>query len=147
MISPVARTIVPDVLEEQSLVTLAPSASVAEAVEMMTARHIGAIPITDGGRLVGIFTERDVVTRVVSIGRDASKTPLGEVMTRNPAVLGPKDSVRAALDLMNNRRFRHLPIVAGDKLLGIVSIRDLYRSVVDQMEADIILLAEGLLQG
>jgi CBS domain-containing protein len=147
MISPVARTIVPDVLEEQSLATLAPSASVAEAVEIMTSRHIGAIPITEGGRLVGIFTERDVVTRVVSAGRDVTKTPLGDVMTPNPAVLGPKDSVRAALDLMNSRRFRHLPIVAGDRLLGIVSIRDLYRSVIDQMEADIILLAEGLLQG
>jgi CBS domain-containing protein len=147
MISPVTRTIVPDVIQEQALATLAPSDLVSAAVEMMTSRHIGAIPVTDGGRLVGIFTERDVVTRVVAAGRNVVTTPLSDVMTPNPAVLGPKDSVRAALDLMNSRRFRHLPIVAGSKLLGIVSIRDLYRSVVDQMEADIILLAEGLLQG
>lgn len=147
MIQTAARTIIPDVIQEQSLVTLPPSATVAAAIDLMVTRHIGAIPVTENGKLIGIFTERDVVTRVVSAGLDAARTPLSAVMTPDPVVLGPGDSTRSALDLMNHGRFRHLPVMAGGALMGIVSIRDLYRSVVDQMESDIILLAEGLLQG
>jgi CBS domain-containing protein len=147
MIQPIARTIIPDVIQEQELATLPSSAMTSAAIELMVARRVGAIPIADSGRLVGIFTERDVVIRVVSAGLDAARTPLSQVMTPDPAVLLPGDSVRAALDLMNQRHFRHLPVIGGGRLMGIVSIRDLYRSVVDQMEADIILLAEGLLQG
>jgi CBS domain-containing protein len=147
MIQPIARTIIPDVIQEQELATLPPSATVATAIELMVSRRIGAVPISDGGRLIGIFTERDVVTRVVAGGLDAAKTALRMVMTPDPAVLAPGDSVRSALDLMNCRHFRHLPVIGGGRLMGIVSIRDLYHSVVDQMEADIILLAEGLLQG
>jgi CBS domain-containing protein len=147
MIQPIARTIIPDVIQEQALATLPPSAMASAAIELMVARRIGAIPIADSGRLVGIFTERDVVTRVVAAGLDATRTPLSKVMTPDPAVLSPSDSVRSALDLMNQRHFRHLPVIGNGRLMGIVSIRDLYRSVVDQMEADIILLAEGLLQG
>jgi CBS domain-containing protein len=147
MIQPIARTIIPDVIQEQELATLPSSAMTSAAIELMVARRVGAIPIADSGRLVGIFTERDVVIRVVSAGLDAARTPLSQVMTPDPAVLLPGDSVRAALDLMNQRHFRHLPVIGGGRLMGIVSIRDLYRSVVDEMEADIILLAEGLLQG
>jgi CBS domain-containing protein len=116
-------------------------------VELMAKRRIGAVPIVDKGRLVGIFTERDVVLRIVAAGRDPNKTTLAKVMTPDPDTLEPGDSVRAALDLMQAGHFRHLPVVDGGRLIGIVSIRDLYQSVVDQMGADIILLAEGLLQG
>ena len=105
------------------------------------------VPVSDNGRLIGIFTERDVVTRVVSAGLDGAKTALRTVMTPDPAVLAPSDSVRSALDLMNRGHFRHLPVIGGGRLMGIVSIRDLYRSVVEQMDSDIIVLAEGLLQG
>jgi CBS domain-containing protein len=113
----------------------------------MAKRRIGAVPVVDKGRLVGIFTERDVVLRIVAAGRDPNKTALAKVMTPDPETLEPGDSVRAALDLMRSGHFRHLPVVDGDRLVGIISIRDLYQSVVDQMGADIILLAEGLLQG
>ncbi|HVR68094.1 MAG TPA: CBS domain-containing protein [Verrucomicrobiae bacterium] len=147
MLQPVARTIIPDVIQEQELATLPPSASVAAAIELMVSRRIGAVPVSDNGRLIGIFTERDVVTRVVSAGLDAAKTALRTVMTPDPAVLTPGDSVRSALDLMNRGHFRHLPVIGAGRLMGIVSIRDLYRSVVEQMESDIIMLAEGLLQG
>ena len=146
MIQPIARTIIPDVIQEQALAALPPSATVAAAIELMLSRRIGAVPVSDDGRLIGIFTERDVVTRVVAGDLDAAKTALRMVMTPDPAVLAPGDSVRSALDLMNQRHFRHLPVIGCGRLMGIVSIRDLYSSVVDQMEADIMLLAEGLLQ-
>lgn len=147
MLQPIARTIIPDVIQEQELALLPPSATVAAAIKLMVSRRIGAVPVSDNGRLIGIFTERDVVTRVVAAGLDAPKTALRTVMTPDPAVLAPGDSVRFALDLMNQRHFRHLPVIGDGRLMGIVSIRDLYRCVVDQMESDIILLAEGLLQG
>jgi CBS domain-containing protein len=147
MLQPIARTIIPDVIQEQELALLPPSATVAAAIKLMVSRRIGAVPVSDDGRLIGIFTERDVVTRVVAAGLDAPNTALCTVMTPDPAVLAPGDSVRSALDLMNQRHFRHLPVIGDGRLMGIVSIRDLYRCVVDQMESDIILLAEGLLQG
>jgi len=144
---PIARTIVPDVIREQRLVTLSTDDTVHAAVDLMAERRIGAVPVVDKGRLVGIFTERDVVTRVVRGSHDPQETTLGTVMTPDPETLAPGDTVREALDLMQEGHFRHLPVLDGDRLIGIVSIRDLYRSVVDQMGADIILLAEGLLQG
>jgi CBS domain-containing protein len=144
---PVGRTIIPDVISEQRLVTLSTRDTVRTAVELMAERRIGAVPVVEKGKLVGIFTERDVVTRVVKAGRAADKTALAKVMTPDPETLTPDDTVREALDRMRDGHFRHLPVVNRGRLVGIVSIRDLYQSVIDQMGADIILLAEGLLQG
>jgi len=144
---PIGLTIVPDVIREQRLVTLSPRDTARTAVELMAKRRIGAVPVVDKGKLVGIFTERDVVLRIVAAGRNPDKTTLAKVMTPNPSTLAPDDTVRDALDLMQQGHFRHLPVVERGRLIGIVSIRDLYQSVVDQMGADIILLAEGLLQG
>jgi CBS domain-containing protein len=143
---PLARTIVPDIVDRQRLIVLPEEATVATAVDTMREKHVGAILIANAGRLMGIFTERDVVFRVVAEGRDPHATRLADVMTRAPTTLKPGDTVRDALDLMEQGQFRHLPVVEADMLVGIVSVRDLYRSVVDQMSTDIILLAEGLLQ-
>jgi CBS domain-containing protein len=108
---------------------------------------MGAVLIVDNAKLVGIVTERDIAVRVVAAGLDAVATKLAKVMTPDPDTLKPTDTVRAALDLMARRGYRHLPVLRRGKLVGMVSIRDLYRSVVDQLEADILMLAEGLVQG
>lgn len=144
---PVERTLVPDVVNGQSLVTLPSSASVLEAARLMAERRLGAILVLDQGALTGIVTERDIAVRVVAAGRDPARTRLGAVMTPDPDTLKPGATVRAALDLMARRGYRHLPVKQGKKLVGMVSIRDLYRCVVDQTEADLLLLAEGLVQG
>lgn len=144
---PVERTIVPHVVAEQELVTFPRRASVRTAAEAMARRRIGAVLVVEDGRLLGIFTERDVVTRVVACGGDPDRTTLGAVMTPDPDTIGPGDSVAAALERMSHAGYRHLPVVDGGDLIGIVSIRDLHRSVKDKMEADIILLAESLVQG
>jgi len=145
---PVEHTIVPHAIHDQDMTTFQRAAMVREAVNMMAERRIGAVPIVDeSGQLIGIFTERDVITRVVAPGRDPNTTPLGEVMTANPDTVKSSDAVLHALDMMNTKRYRHLPVVDRDKLVGIVSIRDLYRSVKEQMDSDIMLLAEALLQG
>lgn len=144
---PVERTIVPHVIAEQVLATFPRAASVREAAATMASRRIGAVLIVEDGHLLGIFTERDVVTRVVATGGNPDRVTLGEVMTPDPDTIGPDDSVALALERMSQAGYRHLPVVDGARLIGIVSIRDLHRSVKDQMEADIILLAESLVQG
>jgi CBS domain-containing protein len=144
---PVSRTIIPDVVRDQVLATLPSTATVSAAATLMAQRRMGAVLIVDNAKLVGIVTERDIAVRVVAAGLDAVATRLGKVMTPDPDTLKPNDTVRAALDLMARRGYRHLPVLRRGKLVGMVSIRDLYRSVVDQLEADILMLAEGLVQG
>ncbi|HAY47848.1 MULTISPECIES: CBS domain-containing protein [Thalassospira] len=130
--------IVPGVVKEQSLATLNPADSVMDAVNLMTERKIGAVIIVDNqAKLAGIFTERDLVNRVVGKGLDAANVPLSKVMTADPDTLGPNDTAMNALDLMSARRYRHLPVVDGDKVIGMVSIRDLFNVVKAQLEEDV----------
>jgi len=130
--------IVPGVVKEQSIATLNPADSVMDAVTLMSERKIGAVIIVDdSAKLAGIFTERDLVNRVVAKGIDASTVPLSQVMTSNPDTLGPHDTAMNALDLMSARRYRHLPVVDGDKVIGMVSIRDLFNVVKAQLEEDV----------
>ena len=130
--------IVPGVIKEQSLATLNPADSVMDAVNLMTERKIGAVIIVDNSaKLAGIFTERDLVNRVVAKGLDAASVPLSKVMTVGPDTLGPHDTAMNALDMMSARRYRHLPVVDGDTVIGMVSIRDLFNVVKAQLEEDV----------
>ena len=144
---PVEHTIVPHAIHDQQLVAFAPDAVVREVVDAMAKRRFGAVPVVENGKLVGIFTERDVLVRVVAARKDPETTRLAEVMTANPDTVKSSDAVLHALELMNQHGYRHLPVVDGDRLIGVVSIRDLYRSVKEQMDSDILLLAETLIQG
>jgi CBS domain-containing protein len=144
---PTERRIVPDVISApQELATVSPEMTVADAAALMAKRHIGAILVVEKGKLVGIFTERDALVRVLAKKKSPAKTLLSEVMTRNPDTIQPSESTIGALDMMSQRGYRHLPVLDGDTLYGIISIRDLYRSVKQQMEEDILLLAETLIQ-
>lgn len=144
---PTDRKIVPDVITApQDLATVTPKVTVAEVSELMATRRIGAILVVEKGKLAGIFTERDALVRVIAKGVDPKTTTVSEVMTRNPDTIQPTESVQTALDLMAERGYRHLPVIDDGKLYGIISIRDLYRSVKAQMEEDILLLAEMLIQ-
>ncbi|RCK41703.1 CBS domain-containing protein [Thalassospira xiamenensis] len=130
--------IVPGVVKEQSIATLNPADSVMDAVNMMTERKIGAVIIVDNNaRLAGIFTERDLVNRVVAKGLDAASTRLKQVMTANPDTLAPGDTAMNALELMSARRYRHLPVLDGENVVGMVSIRDLFNVVKAQLEEDL----------
>lgn len=144
---PTERTIVPHCIHGQEPITLPRDTIVREAVQLMARRRIGAIMIVEDDKLLGIFTERDAMIRIVAEARDPDKTTLGEVMTPDPQTVKASDSVVLALDLMSQRGFRHLPVMEGGQLYGIVSIRDLYRNVKEQMDDDILMLAETLIQG
>ncbi len=144
---PVERTIVPYAIGVQRLVTMSPMTPVNSAAREMTERRIGAVLVVDEGQLQGIFTERDALTRVLAASLDPATTLIADVMTHNPDTIGPDESVAYALSMMNERGYRHLPVVDGETLVGIVSIRDLYRSIKAQMDSDLVMLAETLIQG
>lgn len=130
------RKIVPDVISGvQNIATASSSMSVREASIAMASRRIGAVVVVDAaGRLAGIFTERDVMTKVVAGRRDPDATTLAEVMTPNPDTIGPDDAAGEALDMMRKHGYRHLPVVDGTRLIGIVSVRDLYATALGELE-------------
>ena len=109
----------------KALVYVHPGASVSEAAHMMARAHIGAVVVLDEGRLIGIFTERDLLNRVIVTGMEPKETKIVEVMTRNVAVARADDSCTKCLEMMQKVGCRHLPIVEGDRLIGIISMRDL----------------------
>lgn len=121
------RRLIPDVVQNQDLLKLPGSATVREAARRMKSRRVGAVLVIDADdRLAGIFTERDMVNRVVAESRDPDTTALSEVMTRRPSTIGPDASAIEALRIMNDGGFRHLPIVKNGRLVGIVSRRDFF---------------------
>jgi CBS domain-containing protein len=115
------------------LVSVPASATVAEAVGVMAARHVGAVLIkTEDGLVGGIFTERDVLVRVVNANLDPKKTPISMVMTRDVRFVTPGTTIEAALSLMHVNRHRHLLVIDGPKVFGLVSIGDLVRQLIER---------------
>ena len=97
----------------------------------MNRHKVGAVLIMDGGRLAGIFTERDVLSRVVVAGLDPKTTPMERVMTREPITVASTTTIEEVMALFTNKRFRHLPVVDGGRLVGLISIGDILRWMVD----------------
>jgi CBS domain-containing protein len=105
--------------------SVGPDVSVTECVRTMTSKKLGALIIMDGERLIGIFTERDAMNKMLAAGRDPLNTKVSEVMTRNPYSIPPTTTVGEAMAIVTNRRFRHLPIVENGKVLAVISSGDL----------------------
>lgn len=109
---------------------------VTDAVTMLAERRIGAMPVTEQDALVGMFSERDVIYRLRESGPAALSMPVGEVMTQPAVTAQPETTVDEALALMTRRRIRHLPVVAGGRMIGLVSIGDLVKYRMDQIESE-----------
>lgn len=131
------RRVVPDIVREQKIELLPADTTVRNAAKTMAERHIGAVLIGTGGRLEGIFTERDLLIRVVARNLDPDTTTLGKVMTPNPDTVGPNDLGAAALERMRASGYRHVPVVDNGKVVGIVSLRDLYAAAKRELEEDL----------
>jgi CBS domain-containing protein len=112
------------VVEPRKLVVAAPDATVYEAARLMKKGKVGALLVVAEGRLVGIFTERDVLFRVTAAGRDPGMTRLSSVMTRNPQTVAPDDTFGRALLLMHDKGLRHVPVVEGGRPVGMISARN-----------------------
>ncbi len=130
------RKIVPDVVENQTIRSISGSATAREAVEIMAEHHISALLVTKGDKLEGIFTERDISVKIIASGKDLDKTKISQVMTKNPVTISPDDLAMDALQKMCELGFRHLPVVDGERVVGMVSVRDLYVTVQEQLEDD-----------
>lgn len=129
------RQIVPDLVSGQTLTIVGPSATVSEAAKAMADRNIGAVIVAEEGHLLGIFTERDLTRRVVAAGRDPKTTLIETVMTSDLATVRPDDEDSRALALMRRTGCRHLPVMDGERIVGILSIRDLYSALEKDLEA------------
>ena len=138
--------IVPDVVQPQKLASVAPEVMAVDAARLMADRRIGAILVVSGDRMIGIITERDIAFKVVAGGLDPRSTPVSAVMTKDPQTIGPHAHPLAALELMQNGRFRHLPVFDDGAVIGIVSIRDLYHAVKQELE-EALLEREAFISG
>jgi len=111
------------VMERRKLVTAPPQATVREASQLMVKKQVGAVLVVEEGRLLGIFSERDAVFRVIARGLDPSATELRQVMTPDPKTVKPTNTFGYAMTLMHENGFRHVPVVEDGKPVGIVSAR------------------------
>jgi len=118
-----------------AIVSVPSSATVGDAVRVMNTHKVGAVLVMDGERLTGIFTERDVLYRVVAAELPPATTPLAQVMTRNPKVLQADATVADALAFISEKRCRHLPILDNGKLIGLISQGDITRWLVEAHKA------------
>lgn len=116
--------------------TIIASATVADAVARIGERRIGALPVVDEGGVAGIFSERDVIYALREHGAAVLDWEVGRIMTAPAITVSPEIDVLSALALMTKRRIRHLPVVEGGKLVGIVSIGDLVKHRIEQIEAE-----------
>ena len=112
------------VMERKKILTAPPETTVSKAAELMALKNVGAVMVVKDERLIGIFTERDAVFRVMAKGLDAKTTALVEVMTRTPKTVDPDKSFGFALLMMHENGFRHVPVIENGKPIGIVSARN-----------------------
>jgi CBS domain-containing protein len=114
-----------DLIKSQETYDAKMDQTVLETVRVMVERNIGAVPVLHNGRLVGIFSERDLMKRVVAEGRDPRSTCLAEVMTDDPLTVNMNEEVESCMDLMRQHSFRHLPVCHEGQLVGMISLRDI----------------------
>jgi CBS domain-containing protein len=119
------------------LVSIEPAADLAAAAALLSAHGIGAVVICGaGGRLAGILSERDIVRAISEQGAAALMLPVGQVMTRNVATCGEDDDIASIMERMTAGKFRHMPVIANDRLIGLVSIGDVVKQRVEEIERE-----------
>ena len=123
--------------KNRPICSIEPSATVYAAIELMAGQNIGALPILEHGKLVGMLSERDYTRKVILQGRSSKNTPVSEIMNRQPATAGPDDSIGHCMRLMTEERVRHVPVMDADELVGIVSIGDLVKWIISSQTATI----------
>ena len=124
-----------DLIKDRRLYSVESNRSVLEAARYMMEHNIGALPVLRDGALAGILSERDIMNRVVAVGRTPGTTSVSEVMTANPRAVPADESIEECLFIMREFGFRHLPIVEGKELRGLVSLRDVLLHHAAEIEA------------
>jgi CBS domain-containing protein len=118
----------------QQVWSISPAASVYEALQLMAAKDIGALAVVEEERLVGIFSERDYARKVILHGKTSRETRVDEIMTARVVVVGPERTTDECMALMTEKHIRHLPVVEGERLIGLISIGDVVKAVISNQE-------------
>lgn len=129
--------LISDLLKNQVVISAEVDQSVLEVVQLMVAHNIGAVPVLQGGHVTGIFSERDLMTRVVVEGKDPSRTTVRQVMTEDPLRVAPSDSLETCMTLMKRHGFRHLLVCTGRDLRGVISLRDVLLQNLDEKDDEV----------
>ena len=117
--------------------SICPNAMVIDAIRLMDEKNVGALPVLDSGKLVGVVSERDYTRKIIVKGRSSKDTPVGDIMTKELLTVNPSNSVTECMRIMTEKRVRHLPILEGTKLVGILSIGDVVNWLMSAQKAAI----------
>ena len=117
--------------------TIGPEEPVLVAIQMMADKHIGALPVVRDNELIGIVSERDYARKVILMGRSSSDTPVWQIMSSPVKTVSPDADVHQCMEIMTEMRFRHLPVIDKNKLVGIISIGDLVKAVIEEQQQTI----------
>jgi len=121
-------------LKSPGVVGISPNATVLDALKLLAEKNVGAVLVMDGPRLVGLFSERDYARKVALKGKSAADTPVREVMTRDVVFVTPTQTNEECMALMTDKRIRHLPVVANDQVVGVLSIGDLVKDIISEQQ-------------
>jgi CBS domain-containing protein len=124
-------------LKGSAVWSIAPNSMVFDAIKLMADKNVGALPVVDNGQLVGMISERDYTRKVALKGKLSKDTPVREIMTPEPVTVNVTDTVSECMRVMTDSRIRHLPVMEGKKMVGLVSIGDLVRGIISAQTATI----------
>jgi CBS domain-containing protein len=119
---------------DQAVHTIAPTASVYDSIKLMAEKNIGALMVLEGGKIVGLVTERDYARKVVLMAKSSKETPVREIMTSQVMYVRPEQTSEECMALMTENRVRHLPVLDQGRLIGLVSIGDLVKDVISEQK-------------
>lgn len=128
-----------DILKAKGSVvySVEPQVMVYNAIEQMCERNIGGLLIVEQGKLVGIFTERDYARKLILKGKSSKDTPIKDLMTPDPFTVTPDSSIEDCMKLMSSKHIRHLPVTEGEKLIGMISIGDVVKHIIEEQKSTI----------
>ena len=129
--------LISDLIQNQVPITAEFHQTVLEVAHLMVEHNIGAVPVLREGQLAGIFSERDLMIRVVVGGMDPARTSVSQVMTEDPLTVAPNDPLETCMTLMKRHSFRHLPVCAGRELKGVISLRDILLCNLDEKDDEV----------
>jgi CBS domain-containing protein len=115
-------------------VTIASGASVFDALKLMADKDVGAVVVVDAGRVVGIMSERDYARKVILLNKSSHETPVSEIMTERVLFVKPTQSLDECMAIVTSKRIRHLPVLNGDRLIGVLSIGDLVKAAISEQD-------------
>jgi CBS domain-containing protein len=124
----------------KSIWSIGPDEPVLQAIQLMSDKQIGALPVMNAEQLLGIVSERDYARKVILKGRSSAETPVSQIMTTTVVTVSPDETVHRCMELMTEKRIRHLPVVEKNKVIGMISIGDLVKAVIEEQQQTIVQL-------